>query len=163
MYILVDFFPSVTIQYVGGIQLFFCANPGWPLSSGLNVDDLRERTIKFFGPGTEYDTPLNNPYREKGGMLESILSVFFAKHWFVLYSDLVILKWRVDINGNFWPLCKYLMLRKGPRPPLPIDGPWRHGSLKGFLKNVDAGKEETGESAARLSEKQKQQHLICNN
>lgn len=66
---------------------------------GLNVDDLRQRTIKFFGPGTEYDTPLNNPYREKGD----------------------------------------------PRPPLPIDGPWRHGSLKGFLKNVDAGKEETGD------------------
>ncbi|TNN53622.1 Crystallin J1C [Liparis tanakae] len=32
----------------------------------------------------------------------------------------------------------------GPRPQLPIEGPWRHASLKGFLKNVDAGKEETG-------------------
>uniref|UniRef100_A0A665X9K0 Selenoprotein J n=1 Tax=Echeneis naucrates TaxID=173247 RepID=A0A665X9K0_ECHNA len=65
---------------------------------GLNVDDLRQRTLKFFGPGSEYDTPVNDPYREKGG----------------------------------------------PRPQLPIEGPWRHGSLKSFLKNVDAGKEETG-------------------
>lgn len=45
------------------------AYPALPVSSGLNVDDLRQRTIKFFGPGTEYDTPLNNPYREKGGMI----------------------------------------------------------------------------------------------
>lgn len=35
----------------------------------------------------------------------------------------------------------------GPRPQLPIEGPWRHGSLKSFLKNVDAGKEETGKPA----------------
>ncbi|XP_056149305.1 crystallin J1A-like isoform X2 [Lampris incognitus] len=65
---------------------------------GLNVDDLKKRTLKFFGPGSEYDTPVNDPYRERGG----------------------------------------------PRPQLPIDGPWRHASLKSFLKNVDAGKEETG-------------------
>lgn len=65
---------------------------------GLDVDDLKKRTLKFFGPGSEYDTPVNDPYREKGG----------------------------------------------PRPQLPIEGPWRHGSLKSFLKNVDAGKEETG-------------------
>lgn len=37
----------------------------------------------------------------------------------------------------------------GPRPQLPIEGPWRHGSLKGFLKNVDLGKEETGEIILR--------------
>uniref|UniRef100_A0A3P8TWA4 Selenoprotein J n=1 Tax=Amphiprion percula TaxID=161767 RepID=A0A3P8TWA4_AMPPE len=65
---------------------------------GLKVDDLTQRTLKFFGPGSEYDTPVNDPYRD----------------------------------------------RSGPRPQLPIDGPWRQGSLKGFLKNVDAGKEETG-------------------
>lgn len=65
---------------------------------GLNVDDLTKRTYKFFGPGSEYDTPVNDPYRDRGG----------------------------------------------PRPQLPIEGPWRHGSLKSFLKNVDAGKEETG-------------------
>lgn len=34
---------------------------------GLNVEDLTQRTLKFFGPGSEYDTPVNNPYREKGG------------------------------------------------------------------------------------------------
>lgn len=35
----------------------------------------------------------------------------------------------------------------GPRPQLPIEGPWRHASLKSFLKNMDAGKEETGNAA----------------
>uniref|UniRef100_A0A1A8AYA4 Selenoprotein J n=2 Tax=Nothobranchius furzeri TaxID=105023 RepID=A0A1A8AYA4_NOTFU len=65
---------------------------------GLNVDDLKQRTLKFFGPGSEYDTPVNDPYRDRGG----------------------------------------------PRPQLPIEGPWRQASLKSFLKNVDAGKEETG-------------------
>uniref|UniRef100_W5MML3 Selenoprotein J n=1 Tax=Lepisosteus oculatus TaxID=7918 RepID=W5MML3_LEPOC len=56
---------------------------------GLNVDDLKQRTYKFFGPGSEYDTP-------------------------------------------------------GPRPQLPIEGPWRHASLKSFLKNFEAGKTDTG-------------------
>lgn len=65
---------------------------------GLNVEDLKQRILKFFGPGSEYDTPVNDPYRQKGG----------------------------------------------PRPQLPIDGPWRQGSLKSFLRNVDAGKEDTG-------------------
>jgi len=65
---------------------------------GLNVADLTKRTYKFFGPGSEYDTPVNDPYREKGG----------------------------------------------PRPQLPIEGPWRHASLKSFIKNMDAHKEETG-------------------
>lgn len=65
---------------------------------GLDVEDLKKRTLKFFGPGSEYDTPVNDPYRQKGG----------------------------------------------PRPQLPIEGPWRHASLKSFLKNIDAGKEETG-------------------
>ncbi|KAG7242268.1 hypothetical protein INR49_024024 [Caranx melampygus] len=64
----------------------------------VNVDDLTKRIYKFFGPGTVYDLPLNDPYRKKGG----------------------------------------------PRAILPIDGPWRNGSLKAFMRNVDAGKEETG-------------------
>uniref|UniRef100_A0A4W5MHQ7 Selenoprotein J n=1 Tax=Hucho hucho TaxID=62062 RepID=A0A4W5MHQ7_9TELE len=65
---------------------------------GLNVNDLRKRTYKFFGPRSEYDTPVNDPYRD----------------------------------------------RSGPKPQLPIEGPWRHGSIKSFMKNMDAGKEETG-------------------
>lgn len=65
---------------------------------GLNVNDLRKRTYNFFGPRSEYDTPVNDPYRD----------------------------------------------RSGPRPQLPIEGPWRHGSIKSFMKNMDAGKEETG-------------------
>ncbi|MBN3296646.1 CRJ1C protein, partial [Amia calva] len=65
---------------------------------GLNVDDLTQRTYKFFGPGSEYDTPVNNPNRPKGA----------------------------------------------PRTPLPIEGPWRHASLKRFLQNFEAGMTETG-------------------
>uniref|UniRef100_A0A3B3YAK8 Selenoprotein J n=1 Tax=Poecilia mexicana TaxID=48701 RepID=A0A3B3YAK8_9TELE len=34
---------------------------------GLNVDDLKQRTLKFFGPGSEYDTPVNDPYRDRNG------------------------------------------------------------------------------------------------
>ena len=40
----------------------------------------------------------------------------------------------------------------GPRPQLPIEGPWRQASLKSFLKNVDAGKEETGKAAVQSSQ-----------
>ncbi|TKS87919.1 Crystallin J1B [Collichthys lucidus] len=64
----------------------------------VNVEDLTKRFYKFFGPGTVYDLPLNDPYRKKGD----------------------------------------------PKAILPIDGPWRNGSLKAFFRNVDAGKEETG-------------------
>lgn len=80
--------------------MFLFAYPASPLSSGLNVDDLRQRTIKFFGPGTEYDTPLNNPYREKGGMVISILNILFAKDRIILYCGLEIFKWDVKMNGN---------------------------------------------------------------
>uniref|UniRef100_A0A3Q3B2B7 Selenoprotein J n=1 Tax=Kryptolebias marmoratus TaxID=37003 RepID=A0A3Q3B2B7_KRYMA len=65
---------------------------------GLDVNDLTRRFYKFFGPGTAYDLPLNDPYRKKGG----------------------------------------------PKAVLPIDGPWRNASLKAFIRNVDAGREETG-------------------
>ncbi|KAI4889863.1 hypothetical protein NFI96_029441 [Prochilodus magdalenae] len=65
---------------------------------GLDEEDLKQRTYKFFGPGSEYDTPVNDPYRDKGA----------------------------------------------PRPQLPIEGPWRHASLKSFIRNVDSGKTETG-------------------
>uniref|UniRef100_A0A3P9H0Y3 Selenoprotein J n=1 Tax=Oryzias latipes TaxID=8090 RepID=A0A3P9H0Y3_ORYLA len=64
----------------------------------LDVKDLTERFYKFFGPGTVYDLPVNDPYRKK----------------------------------------------EGPKAVIPIDGPWRHSSLKAFIRNVDAGKEETG-------------------
>lgn len=33
----------------------------------VNVEDLTKRIYKFFGPGTVYELPLNDPYREKGG------------------------------------------------------------------------------------------------
>uniref|UniRef100_A0A3Q2WHL4 Selenoprotein J n=1 Tax=Haplochromis burtoni TaxID=8153 RepID=A0A3Q2WHL4_HAPBU len=37
---------------------------------GLNIDDLKQRTLKVFGPGSEYDTPVNDPYRERGELPE---------------------------------------------------------------------------------------------
>uniref|UniRef100_A0A8C4STQ8 Selenoprotein J n=1 Tax=Erpetoichthys calabaricus TaxID=27687 RepID=A0A8C4STQ8_ERPCA len=64
----------------------------------LNIEDLKERTYTFFGPGSEYDSPVNQVDRPKGG----------------------------------------------PRPQLPIEGPWRHASLKSFLKNYENKKKETG-------------------
>lgn len=33
----------------------------------VNVEDLTKRTYKFFGPGTVYDLPVNDPYRNNGG------------------------------------------------------------------------------------------------
>lgn len=38
----------------------------------------------------------------------------------------------------------FFFFSQAPRPQLPIEGPWRQASLKSFIKNVDAGKEETG-------------------
>uniref|UniRef100_A0A8B9JR29 Selenoprotein J n=1 Tax=Astyanax mexicanus TaxID=7994 RepID=A0A8B9JR29_ASTMX len=33
---------------------------------GLDVEDLKRRVYGFFGPGSEYDSPVNDPYRDKG-------------------------------------------------------------------------------------------------
>jgi len=33
----------------------------------VDVEDLTKRIYKFFGAGTVYDLPLNDPYRKKGG------------------------------------------------------------------------------------------------
>lgn len=94
------------------------------------MEDLKQRTLKFFGPGSEYDTPINNPYREAGGRPTRFLKNLTDKY--------VIFKFDyVCIN----------VFNAGPRPQLPIEGPWRHASLKSFLKNMDAGKEETGSPA----------------
>ncbi|CAB1340867.1 unnamed protein product [Coregonus sp. 'balchen'] len=41
------------------------------------------------------------------------------------------------------PLNNPYRQKNGPKAVLPIDGPWRHASLKAFMRNVDAGKEET--------------------
>lgn len=49
----------------------------------------------------------------------------------------------------------------GPRPQLPIEGPWRHASLKGFLKNVDAGKEETGKDSGDSILREKHRQHVC--
>lgn len=47
---------------------------------------------------------------------------------------------------NWPPLNISLLHWLGPKAVLPIDGPWRNVSLKAFLKNVDAGKEESGKT-----------------
>lgn len=41
--------------------------------AGVNVEDLTQRTYKFFGPGTVYDLPLNDPYRKKDGTVPVLL------------------------------------------------------------------------------------------
>lgn len=56
---------DLTVLYV--IILFTCLPKLYRAYAGLNVDDLKKRTLKYFGPGSEYDTPVNDPYREKGG------------------------------------------------------------------------------------------------
>ncbi|KAL1006669.1 hypothetical protein UPYG_G00075160 [Umbra pygmaea] len=42
------------------------------------------------------------------------------------------------------PLNNPYRSKGGPKSVLPIDGPWMNASLKAFIRNVDAGKEETG-------------------
>lgn len=42
------------------------------LLSDVNVEDLTKRFYKFFGPGTVYDLPLNDPYRKKGGTVPGL-------------------------------------------------------------------------------------------
>lgn len=50
-----------------------------PVSTGVNVEDLTKRFHEFFGPGTVYDLPLNDPYRKKGGtVLVWLPSINFA-------------------------------------------------------------------------------------
>lgn len=53
---------------------------------------------------------------------------------------------------------------QAPRPQLPIEGPWRQASLKSFIKNVDAGKPETG-TVSFVAEKKLRQmtiiHILC--
>uniref|UniRef100_A0A673FT56 Crystallin J1C-like n=1 Tax=Sinocyclocheilus rhinocerous TaxID=307959 RepID=A0A673FT56_9TELE len=51
---------------------------------GLNVEDLKQRTYKFFGPGSEYDTPVNDPYSDKGGKLIYCTSAFSYLFTFLL-------------------------------------------------------------------------------
>lgn len=52
--------------------------------TGLNVEDLKQRTYKFFGPGSEYDTPVNDPYRDKGGRLNPL-------EIFILFTFLLVI------------------------------------------------------------------------
>ncbi|XP_028290474.1 crystallin J1A-like [Gouania willdenowi] len=41
----------------------------------VNVEDLTRRFYKFFGPGTVYDLPLNDPYRKKGSGPKVVLPI----------------------------------------------------------------------------------------
>eukprot|EP00058_Branchiostoma_floridae_P023901 XP_002609391.1 hypothetical protein BRAFLDRAFT_124615 [Branchiostoma floridae] len=65
---------------------------------GLDIADLKQRTYRMFGPGTDYDNTRNSEYRPHGGVKKSY----------------------------------------------PIHGSWRHFSIKDFLKNTEAGKDDTG-------------------
>lgn len=59
----------------------------WP---GLSIDDLKQRTLKFFGPGSEYDTPVNDPYRERGGK-KTIQYVLLKKNEFTCFQCWLLL------------------------------------------------------------------------
>ncbi|XP_066294263.1 crystallin J1A-like [Branchiostoma lanceolatum] len=65
---------------------------------GLDIADLKERTYRMFGPGTDYDNTRNSEYKPHGGVKKSY----------------------------------------------PINGSWRHFSIKDFLKKTEAGKDDTG-------------------
>ncbi|XP_078685963.1 crystallin J1A-like [Branchiostoma floridae x Branchiostoma belcheri] len=65
---------------------------------GLDIADLKQRTYRMFGPGTDYDDTQNSEYKPHGGLKKSY----------------------------------------------PIHGSWRHFSIKDFLKNIEAGKDDTG-------------------
>ncbi|KAL8598180.1 hypothetical protein ACOMHN_043251 [Nucella lapillus] len=69
---------------------------------GVDCEDLKRATYKWFGPESLYNDPENSRYT-------------------VGKEDKINVK-----------------------PTLPIQRPWRHGSIKDFLKNVEAGKEDTG-------------------
>lgn len=57
--------------------------------TGLNVEDLKQRTYKFFGPGSEYDTPVNDPYRDKGGRLNPLhKEIFFIFNFLLVILEL---------------------------------------------------------------------------
>lgn len=72
---------------------------------GVDCEDLKRATYKWFGPESSYDDPENSRYT-------------------VGKEDKINVK-----------------------PTLPIKQPWRHASIKDFLKNMDAGKEDTGSEA----------------
>lgn len=66
--------------------------------NGLNVDDLKQRMYKRFGPGSEYDSEAVDAY-----------------------------EWKGEIAKNY-----------------PVPMPWKHFSIKDFLKNYEAHKSDTG-------------------
>lgn len=77
-YYIAMLFERVVVSGILIIWLFVCLF----VQTGLNVEDLKQRTYKFFGAGSEYDTPVNDPYRDKGGRfnplhLEIIVFVYF--------------------------------------------------------------------------------------
>lgn len=47
-----------------------------------------------------------------------------------------------------WPTPAERESNPPPRPEMPISGPWRHGSLKGFLDNVSEGRRTIPESGS---------------
>ncbi len=53
----------------------------------VNVEDLTKRIYKFFGPGTVYDLPLNDPYRKKGGTVPVRLLCSCPFHQTCQYCD----------------------------------------------------------------------------
>ena len=57
---------SVTFD-AAGEAVWLISDTVLPVLADVDVDDLTKRIYKFFGAGTVYDLPLNDPYRKKGG------------------------------------------------------------------------------------------------
>uniref|UniRef100_A0A671M9E9 Selenoprotein J n=1 Tax=Sinocyclocheilus anshuiensis TaxID=1608454 RepID=A0A671M9E9_9TELE len=49
-----------------------------------------------------------------------------------------------QVNDPYRDKGVCIVSNMAPRPQLPLEGPWRQASLKSFIKNVNAGKAETG-------------------
>jgi len=96
----------------------------------------------------EFHEPAGNPfYRRECGK-----NTCYGDQAYVLLESLVVCKgldtkdFAKRLNDMFGEGSEYDVpaLRSGGKPDYPIQGPWRHGSIKDFLANYQMGKDETG-------------------
>ena len=58
--------------------------------------------------------------------------------------NLSVASWQCYENYFFLTKLFIFLILAPQKRKLPIDGPWRHFSIKDFIKNVQEGKVETG-------------------
>lgn len=91
------------------------------------MEDYKKRTYKRFGPGSDYESEAVDNIKLYAGMIS-------------------ISRWRkpkfpaMSVAGNLQTCVAF----SGPGAE-PVPTPWKHLSIKEFLKNYEAGKSETGE------------------